>query len=218
MLHRTFGELRAGTVFLALVMAAVVPLLQGCAGVLLGAGAATTAVVANDRRTTGTMMDDETIEWKARAALGRNEKLWNESHISVTSFNNVVLLTGETPNEEMRAEATRLVREVDKVRGVHNELQVAAPSAMLSRSSDTYITSKVKTSLLADGEVPGSRIKVVTDAGTVYLMGLVTRGEADAATEVTRQVGGVQRVVKLFEYIDEAPLTLLPSPSQSAQQ
>ncbi|NIR28617.1 MAG: BON domain-containing protein [Gammaproteobacteria bacterium] len=209
---------RAGAVFAALVMTAVLPLLEGCAAALVGAGAATTAVVANDRRTAGTMMDDESIEWKARAALGRNEKLWNESHISVTSYNQVVLLTGETPSEEMRTEATRLVRQVDKVRGVHNELQVAAPSAMLSRSSDTYITSKVKSSLVADTNVPGTRIKVVTEAGTVYLMGLVSPEEGDAATEVTRQVGGVQRVVKLFEYLDKAPLTLLPGPTQSHQQ
>lgn len=216
--HRSSDQRRTATVFTALAMVAVAPLLEGCAAALVGAGAATTAVVANDRRTTGTMVDDQTIEWKARAALGNNEKLWNESHINVTSYNNVVLLTGETPNEAMRTEAGRLVRQIDKVRGVHNELQVAAPSAMLSRSSDTYITSKVKSSLLADGDVPGSRIKVVTEAGTVYLMGLVTREEADSATEVTRQVGGVQRVVKLFEYMDKAPLTLLPGPNHTHQQ
>lgn len=175
--------------------------LNGCAAALFGAGTATTVAVAHDRRTTGTMVDDELIEWKVQSALASDKELWEKSHINITSYDNIVLLSGETPTEKLRERATELARQVDKVRAVHNELQVAAPSALLSRSSDTWITSKVKSAMLTDGNVPGTRIKVVTEAGTVYLMGLVTHQEGAAATEVARSVSGVQRVVKLFEYV-----------------
>lgn len=201
--RRSAAGARAGNCLLiAALLACAGALLASCAPALVGAGAATTAAVAHDRRTPGTMIDDQLIEWKARAALGEDQELWSQSHINVTSFNNIVLLTGETPSERMRTRAAEIVREVERVRGVHNELQIAAPSSMLSRSSDSWITGKVKSSMLADGSVPGTRVKVVTEAGTVYLMGLVTREEAEAATEIARKVNGVQRVVKLFEYLE----------------
>lgn len=183
-----------------LIMAAAVAL-QGCTAAAVGAGAAAGASVAYDRRTTGTIIDDQTIEFKALDALFQDKELWNQCHINVTSFNNVVLLTGEAPTEALRERAVSMVRGIPKVRQVYDEITISAPSAMLSRSSDTWITSKVKSMLLADGQAPGARVKVVTEKGVVYLMGLVTRAEGDAATEVARQVSGVQRVVKLFEYL-----------------
>ena len=113
-----------------------------------------------------------------------------------------MLLTGETPTEELRQRAEKIVRGVEKVSTVHNEINIAAPSSMITRSSDTVITSKVKTKLLADEKIHGVNIKVVTENGVVYLMGLVSRAEAELATEVARQTGGVQKVVKIFQYTD----------------
>ena len=179
-------------------------LLTGCAAAVVGAGAAagaTGVAASQDRRTAGTMLDDELIEDKALDAVYHDQELWNQSHLNITSYNNVVLLTGETPTPELRARAEKIVLGIPKVRQVHNEITISAPSSMLSRSSDSWITSKVKTSMLTNDNVPATRIKVVTENGIVYLMGLVTRAEGDAATDVARQVSGVQRVVKLFEYV-----------------
>lgn len=174
-------------------------MLGGCVAAV-GAGAATGAAVAYDRRTPGTFIDDGLIEMKARGKIQEDEELWKYAHINVTSYNNIVLLTGEAPSEALRQRAAESVRQIQKVRKVHNEIVVAAPSSMLSRSGDTWITGKVKTSLLNAEGVDAARIKVVTENGVVYLMGLVTPQEAEAATEVTRKVNGVQKVVKIFEY------------------
>lgn len=187
--------------FVCLLLLSQSLVLGGCAAAV-GAGAAAGAAVLHDRRTTGTLIDDELIELKSIDALRRDQELWEQSHINITSFNNIVLLTGESPSEDLRQRAAEAVSKLDKVRKVHNEIVVAAPSAMLSRSGDTWITGKVKTVLLNKQKLDATRVKVVTENGIVYLMGLVTRTEADAATDVTRQVQGVQRVVKVFEYID----------------
>lgn len=186
---------------LALLVISQAAALGGCAAAV-GAGAAAGAAAFYDRRTTGTLIDDEVIELKSIDALRRDKELWKQSHINVTSFNNIVLLTGETPNESLRQRAAEIISALDKVRKVHNEIAVAAPSAMISRSSDTWITGKVKTLLLNAQKLDAARVKVVTENGIVFLMGLVTRAEGDSATDVTRQVSGVQRVVKVFEYID----------------
>lgn len=184
-------------------LAAISGLLAGCAPVVVG-GAATGANIVHDRRTTGTFIEDQSIEFKAYEALGKAGDLKKQSHINVTSYNLIVLLTGETPTEEYRSRAEQIVSSLPRVRRVYNELSVAAPSSLMSRSSDTVITTKVKTSLLGI-DIKGfdpTRVKVVTERGNVYLMGLVTHSEGDAAAEKTRHVGGVQRVVKLFEYLD----------------
>jgi len=112
-----------------------------------------------------------------------------------------VLLTGEAPNQDLREQVANIVRNINEVRKVHNELQVAAPSSMVSRSADTWITGKVKTALLNTKKVDVTRIKIVTENGVVYLLGLVNSQEADAATDIARRVSGVQRVVKVFEYL-----------------
>jgi osmotically-inducible protein OsmY len=179
-------------------------LLSGCAALAFG-GLAAGAAVAHDRRTTGTMLEDQNIEIKAAAALARDPELKSRAHLNVTSYNLVVLLSGEAPSEELKLRAGRIVRGIERVRRVHNEVVVAAPSSMMTRSSDTMITARVKTALLGVKGLPGfdaTRVKVVTENGTVFLMGIVTRAEADAATEAARTVGGVQRVVRLFEYLD----------------
>ncbi len=175
--------------------------LTGCAAVV-GGGAAATAAAAYDRRTTGTVIDDEFIELKAVEAWSKDQELWDQAHLNATSYNNVLLITGEAPSETLRQRAASLVRAIPKVREVHNEIRVAAPSSLPSRSSDSWVTGKVKTALLNADSINALRIKVVTEAGVVYLMGLVTRAEADAATDIARRVDGVQRVVKIFEYLD----------------
>ncbi len=179
-------------------------LLQGCPAFLVG-GAATGASVAHDRRTAGSVVEDQSIEMKSATVISDDKELHRQSHINVTSFNMIVLLSGETPTEELRQRAGEAVGHVEKVRRVHNELVVAAPSSMMTRSSDSLITAKVKTSLF---NVKGyesfdpTRVKVVTENGTVFLMGILTRAEGDATARAASSVGGVQRVVKLFEYLD----------------
>ena len=179
----------------------LIPLLGGCVAAAItatGAGAA----VAVDPRTTGTMIEDESIELKAGHALSQNKELADKAHINVTSYNNRVLVTGEAPTEQLRRQAIELVRAVPKVSQVYDEITIAAPTSLMTRSSDTVITSKVKTRMLASDKVQGLNVKVVTENGVVYLMGLVKRKQGDAATEIARTTGGVQKVVKLFQYTD----------------
>jgi osmotically-inducible protein OsmY len=173
--------------------------LQGCAGIVI-AGGATAGAMANDRRTSGAYVDDETIEWKIIDVLYQDEQIDQQAHLNATSYNGIVLLTGEIPNEEMRVKIGEKIRSVQGVRQLHDETSIAAPSSMMSRSGDTWITSKVKTAMLTDETDMGVRTKVVTDKGVVYLMGMVSPQEADKLTDIARRVGGVQKVVKVFEY------------------
>jgi osmotically-inducible protein OsmY len=177
---------------------------SACAPVIVGGAAATTASLAHDRRTTGTVVEDRLIKSRVRRALHDDQEMLDSSNINTAVFNGWVLLTGETPSENFRSRAGDLAREQDKVRRVYNELTIAAPSSFMTRSSDSWITTKVKSSLLGldiEGFDP-SRVKIVTENGTVYIMGLVYRAEAEAAVAQARQASGVQRVVKLFEYLD----------------
>ena len=187
-----------------LTIAALAVLLQACAPLLVG-GAATGASVAHDRRTAGSVVEDQAIEMKAATELNAQPELKRHGHINVTSFNMIVLVSGEAPTEALRQRAGEVIGGIEKVRRVHNEVVVAAPSALMSRTSDSLITAKVKTSLF---NVKGyesfdpTRVKVVTENGTVFLMGILTRAESAATALAASRVGGVQRVVKLFEYLD----------------
>ncbi len=173
---------------------------QGCAPLVAGGAVATGVIVAKDPRTTGTIIDDKSIQFKAADAIHQDEILNGQVHINVTSYNGMVLLSGEAPTPEMRARAEELVQGIQKVRRVYNEITLAAPSSGLTRSSDTLITTKVKTRMLTEKNFDSGRVKVVTENGTVYLMGLLSHHEAAVATEISRNVSGVQRVVRLFEY------------------
>jgi osmotically-inducible protein OsmY len=186
-----------------ILIALIAALLQGCAAVV-ATGAATGAVALYDRRTTGVMLEDENIELKVASRLRNDPGIAEQAHINTTSFNLTVLLTGETPTPELRARAEAIARSVPSVKRIVNELSIAAPSSMTARASDTLITSKVKTGLLKIDlpDYSPERVKVVTEAGAVYLMGLVTQDEADATIERARRVGGVQRVVNVFEYVN----------------
>jgi osmotically-inducible protein OsmY len=176
---------------------------SGCAAVVLG-GAATSAAVIHDRRTTGSIVEDESIELRVKHALDQEQALRRESHINVTAFNGIVLLSGETPTEAFRSRAGELARAQEKVRRVYDELQIAAPSSMMTRASDAWLTTKVKSALLGM-DIKGfdpTRVKVVSENGRVFLMGLVYKAEANAAVAEIQQISGVQRIVKLFEYLD----------------
>ena len=188
-----------------LTLISLIPLLlSGCAAAVVGAAGAAgaTATVAHDRRTTGTFIEDQSIELKAVKSFFSDKEINDSSHINVTSYNTVVLITGETPSEDIRDRIVNIVRNIPKVTHVYDELTIAAPSSWTSRGSDTLITSKVKTRLLTLNNFDGTRIKIVTEKGVVYLMGLVTRAESDIATGEAQQSGGVQKIVKLFQYID----------------
>ena len=172
----------------------IISLLQGCAGAIVG-GAAAGASMAHDRRSVGTFVDDEIIELKATEMLLSDKEL----------FDNIILLSGEAPSDALRSKAFSMVAAIPIVRKVHNELVLAAPSSLLTRSSDTWITTKAKINLLNIKHIEGfdpTRVKVVSENGTVFLMGIITRNEADAVVEASRTVKGVQRVVKLFEYLN----------------
>jgi osmotically-inducible protein OsmY len=184
---------------ITLLLVGFAVILQGCAGMII-AGGATAGAMANDRRTSGAYVDDETIEWKIIDVLYKDEQIDQQTHLNATSYNGIVLLTGEIPNQEMRAKIDEKIRSVQGVRQLHDETSIAAPSSMMSRSGDTWITSKVKTAMLTDDTDMGARTKVVTDKGVVYLMGIVSPQEADKLTDIARRVGGVQKVVKVFEY------------------
>lgn len=186
-----------------LLTGAVSVTLSGCGAVIVG-GTATAAGVVHDRRTAGTVVEDQAIELKAHEALDSEPQRLAGAHVNVTSYNNIVLLSGEVPDPQTRQWVEERVRQVEKVRQVHNELVVAPSSSLASRSNDSWITTKVKTSLIQISGLPDfdpTRVKVVTERGSVYLMGLVSQAEGEAAASVARQVSGVQQVVTLFEYL-----------------
>jgi len=179
----------------------IAALASGCAGVLVG-GAATGAVVAHDERTTGTFIEDQSIELKSIEAIRGNAELKQQTHISVTSYNQVVLVTGQAPNNELRQAVILLISQVDKVRHVYDEVELAAPNSMTTRTSDSLVTGKVKTKLFTLRHVDATKVKVVTENGVVFLMGILNRADGDAAANAASYVGGVKKVVKLFEYKD----------------
>ncbi len=181
-----------------LLIVATLVTISGCAGILVG-GTATSAVVANDPRTTGTFVEDQAIEVKAYASLRAISDIKEQTHIGVTSYNQVVLLTGQAPTEDLRSQVVEIVSGIAKVRHIHNEVTIAAPNSMMSRTNDGLLTTKVKTKMFATADLNATKIKVVSEAGIVYLMGLVSAAEGDLAAEIASRTGGVQRVVKLFE-------------------
>ncbi|MNM59851.1 Osmotically-inducible protein Y precursor [compost metagenome] len=154
-------------------------------------------------RTIGSKIDDSLIETKVAVNVAKADAdLDRNSNVVVVSYNGVVLLAGQTPRADLKNKAEQAARSVQKVKTVHNELQILQPSSLAARSNDTWLTTKIKSQMLADANVPSSRIKVVTENGIVYMLGLVTKKEGDLATQVVQSVDGVQKIVRLFEYID----------------
>lgn len=179
-------------------------LTHGCTGVVVG-GAVTGAAVVHDRRSPGTVIDDQGKSWKISNAIFNDKELSDPSHINVTVYNGAVLLTGETPSEDLKLRANAIAAQISgSEKPVFNELAIASPTSLSSRTNDAYITTKVKSAFLDIKSLPDfdvTRVKVTTENGVVYLMGLLGTEEADVVTERARNVSGVKKVVKLFEYI-----------------
>jgi osmotically-inducible protein OsmY len=172
--------------------------LQGCVPVVIGAGGAAAYTALEDRRSTGTQIDDESIE--VRASNRISDRFGGNVHVNVTSYNRIALLTGEVPDDRAREETEKIVRAVPQVREVTNDLQITGISSYMSRTNDSYLTSKVRGRLLDTKRASPVHIKVVSESGVVYLMGVVTEAEADEVVDIARNTGGVRKVVKVFEY------------------
>jgi osmotically-inducible protein OsmY len=196
-------------------LAALLPALAGCFGaVAVGAGAG--ALMLSDRRNSETYVADEGME--IRAANRITEKYGDKVHVNVTGYNRMLLLTGEAPSEAIKVDVEKLASAVPNVKSISNELAVAGPSSFGGRSNDTYITSKVKARFVDANKFAANHVKVVTEAGVVFLLGLVTQTEANAAVEIARTTGGVQIVVRVFEIISATQAKELDSTLQSGQQ
>ena len=173
-------------------------LLQACAAAVV-AGGASAVTSASDRRTLGSQIDDSSIVVKAERALEANKTLEAQAHINVNSYNGILLLTGQAPNQDLVNTASQLVQGIQGVKDVQNQIRVGNPISFTTRSRDSWITTRVKSLLVADKEISALNIKVITESGEVFLMGLVSSSEADKAVEIARHVNGVSRVIKAFE-------------------
>ncbi len=189
---------------LALALAGGAAALSGCAPLLIGGAAMGGVLVATDRRTSGTLLEDESIEVKAR--LRMKDALGDRGHVNFTSYNRTVLITGEVASEADSVAVAQAVAGVENVRSTINELAVMGASSLTSRSNDTILTSKVKALFLDAKDLQANTLKVTTERATVYLLGRVSEREATRATDVARSVSGVSRVVKVFEVVSEADL------------
>lgn len=154
------------------------------------------------KRTTGTKVDDELIESRAKVNISNSDLGLKKANIDITSFNGILLLTGQVDSDDLRKTAGASIKDMRKVRRVHNELRVAGPTSLIARTNDAWLTTKIKSLMAASKEVSANRVKVVTENGVVFLMGLLTTDEAEAATSVARSAYGVQKIVKVFEYIN----------------
>lgn len=186
-----------------LVLILVLPVLTGCvpmAAMSIGTGLDGGSLVTDDRRTSGIFIEDEVIESKSEQRI--REQLGNRVHINTTSFNRIVLLTGEAPDEAMIVQVERLVMSVENIRNIINEIKVAEKSSFVSRANDSLITSKVKGRFLMNGNFKLNHIKVLTENRVVYLMGVVTREEAESATDISSTTASVSKVIRAFEYLN----------------
>lgn len=195
-MHKTKLTLAAAALITAL------PLLQGCVPAVIGGAAAVGVLSAHDRRSTGVQTDDETTEWKAGQRIPEKFKAF--SHINFTSYNRRVLITGEVPNDEAKAIVGEQTAQLEGVREVFNELTVGPVSSLSNRSNDSFITSKLKARLVDSNQLSANHVKVVTEGGTAYLMGIVNDREAKVAVAVARTTDGVRKVVNVMEVVAEA--------------
>ncbi len=198
---------------LALLMLCV-PVLAGCFGAA-AVGVGTGALMMTDRRNTETYLSDEGIEIRANNRI--SEQYGDKVHVNVIAYNRMLLLTGEVPTAVIKADVEKLAAGVANVKSISNELLIAGASSFGGRSNDTYITSKVKARFVDANKFSPNHVKVVTEAGTVFLLGLVTQAEADAAVEITRTTGGVQKVVRVFEIVSPEQARILDNNPPAAQ-
>lgn len=182
-----------------LILTGTTLFLTGCAAVVVGT-AATSAVVAHDRRTTGTFIEDKSIQIKAIQCVQRIAKDDPNVNVSVVSYNNRVLLVGQAPTRQIKADIDAEIRNIEKVKQVHNEIQLKAPTNLKERSIDSWITTRIKSEMAVTKDFNFTRVKVVTEDGIVYLMGIIKPQEEAIAVDIARHVKGVNKVVKIFEY------------------
>jgi len=175
-------------------------LIQGCFEAALTGGALVGGITVLDKRPGSVILDDQNISHQIQKKIVDDKSLNQSSHIVVATFNHNVLLAGQAPNKQLKDQAYLIARSTSKVKNIFNEIAIAAPTSALKRSSDSWITTKAKTQMLATKYLHSGQIKVVTEDGTLYLMGIVNRKQGDLATQVVREIAGVQKVVKLFEY------------------
>jgi osmotically-inducible protein OsmY len=186
---------------LVAVSASGLILLQGCAGLVVGAGVGAVSV-AHDNRTVGTQLDDKTTTTRISTALAENEAIKNQTNVSVRVFNGSALLLGQAPTQPLIQQIGSIASGITHVKKVHNQVRIGVPIPPSVKAQDAWIASKVKTQLIADKRIDGLNVKVEVENGEVFLMGLITQTEANLAVEVTRHVKGVKQVIKAFEYAD----------------
>ncbi|MBT9527661.1 MAG: BON domain-containing protein [Rhizobacter sp.] len=201
MTRKTLNHLRSAAVIGALIASTA---LTGCAALLVGGAVVGGSLLATDRRTSGAQIEDQSIEFKSSTRV--REVLGDRGHVTVTSYNRLVLLSGEVPTEADKAAVEQAVSKVDGVRTTVNELAVMTASSLSNRSNDALVTSKVKATLVDAGDISANAFKVLTERGTVYLMGRVTEREAERASDLTRSISGVQKVVRVVEVITDDEL------------
>jgi osmotically-inducible protein OsmY len=183
------------------VVLSALGLLQGCVAPVVAAGVGAGVMVStSDRRSAGAMVEDDTIESKSQKRI--DDKYKDGAHVSVTSYNRFALITGSVASENMKMDIERIVGSIPNVKGIANEVQVGNAAGIGARSGDSLITSETKMRFVRSNAFKADHVKVVTESGVVYLMGLVTRAEADASSEIASTTKGVQKVVRVFEYID----------------
>jgi osmotically-inducible protein OsmY len=192
------------------LLAFCVPFLAGCFGVA-AVGVGTGVLMVSDRRNSETYVTDEGLELRASSRI--REKFGDKVHVNVTSYNRMLLLTGEAPSESIKTEIGKIASEVPNVKSISNEIAIAGPSSLGGRSNDAYLTSKVKARFVDAKKFSAHHVKVVTEAGVVFLLGLVTQAEADAAADIARTTGGVQKVVRVFEIISPEQARAMDYPS-----
>ena len=185
---------------LALVTALALSVLQGCVPAIIAAGVGASAMVATDRRSTGAQADDPSIELKINTAAGSS--YGNDIHVNVLSFNATVLLTGEVPSKAILDDIVKVAQTTDRVKKVDSYLVIGPNAEMSTRTNDSYVTSKVKARFVESEKFSATHVKVVTERGVVYLMGIVSRAEGADAAQIAATTTGVGKVVKIFEYTD----------------
>lgn len=214
----TSTSLTSSTRFLlsSVAIAAALSGLSACAPLIIGGAMVSGTMMVTDRRTSGTQIEDQAIELKV---LGRvKDVVGDRGHVNATSYNRMVLITGEVPTDADKVAVEQAIARVENVRSTVNELAIAGSASLTSRSNDTLLTSKVKASFVDARDMLSNAFKVVTERSTVYLMGRVTEREATRASDLARSVSGVQKVVRVFEIVTEAELAAMtPKPTKAAE-
>lgn len=176
----------------------VISSLNGCAGETVTAAAAG-SWINHDRRTSGTIVDDQAITVKANLAIAKNKAVWKESHISTLTYNNSLLLVGQTKNNYNKQQIEKMLQPINEIGNIYNQITVGEPISLKTRANDTWLTTQVKAKLISSRDVGINRVKVITENGTVYLMGMLTKDEEQTAIDLTRRVQGVDKVVAIIE-------------------